>query len=287
MRPLKQNADYFSHDNDMRNDEKIKAIRHNFKHDGYSVWNMILEKLCKADNFKIKYTGIDLELMAGDFEIDTARLKDMIDYFIKIDLLQNETDYIYSKHFIDRLQPLFSKRERQRKGLSLAITKNKGVIVSESTQSKVKERKGKESKVNITTTTSGKPDKPKSKIEQDFDTFWSVYPKKKSRHDATRAWKKAKPDITAVLSALSWQKASADWVKDNGQYIPHPATYINRGGYLDENPSQYAKRNKEVKKDIYIEPKLKDEDFATPEQMAEHRNRVKEGIKEVPKKEMI
>ena len=139
--------------------------------------------------------------------------------------------------------------------------------------------------VNNVNTTSGKPDKPKSKIEQDFDTFWSVYPKKKSRHDATRAWKKAKPDITAVLSALSWQKASMDWVKDGGQYIPYPATYINRGGYLDENPSQYAKRNKEVKKDIYIEPKLKDEDFATPEQMAEIKSRLT-GIKEVPKKEM-
>ena len=140
--------------------------------------------------------------------------------------------------------------------------------------------------VNNVNTTTAKADKPKSKIEQDFDTFWSVYPKKKSRHDAFRAWQKAKPSIIIVLTALNWQKASVDWLKDNGQYIPYPATYINRGGYLDENPSQYYKRNKEVKKDTYIESKLKDEDFATPEQMAEHRNRVKEGIKEVPKKEM-
>jgi hypothetical protein len=29
-RPLKNNADYFPHDNDMRNDEKILALRRKF-----------------------------------------------------------------------------------------------------------------------------------------------------------------------------------------------------------------------------------------------------------------
>ncbi|MBL4705443.1 MAG: DUF4373 domain-containing protein [Flavobacteriales bacterium] len=42
-RPLKNNADYFSHDNNMRNDKKILAVRRKYGSDGYSVWCMILE----------------------------------------------------------------------------------------------------------------------------------------------------------------------------------------------------------------------------------------------------
>lgn len=60
-----------------------------------------------------------------------------------------------------------------------------------------------------------------------FAEFWSAYPKKVGKGDAEKAWKKLKPDLSACLSAISTAKLSIDWLKEGGQFIPHPATWIN------------------------------------------------------------
>lgn len=60
-----------------------------------------------------------------------------------------------------------------------------------------------------------------------FAEFWSAYPRKVAKGDAEKAWKKHKPNLAACLSAISIAKSSTDWTKDGGQYIPHPATWLN------------------------------------------------------------
>jgi hypothetical protein len=147
-RPKKLNADYFSHDNDMRNDERILSVRRKFWHTWYSVWNMLLEKLCKSDYFVIKYNDMNIEFLSWDFQIDPIELKDIINYFIMIWLLQQKDNEIFCQKLIDRFEWLISKRTRDRGSLSPAKTPNKQIIASEKPQSKVKESKVKESKVN-------------------------------------------------------------------------------------------------------------------------------------------
>ena len=59
-RPKKQYCDYFSHDRDMRNHRKIKALRTKFGVNGYAVWVMILEVLTgNNDNYINCTTTID------------------------------------------------------------------------------------------------------------------------------------------------------------------------------------------------------------------------------------
>jgi hypothetical protein len=149
-RPKKNNADYFSHDNDMRNDEKIKAVRRKFKHEGYSIWNMMLEKLSKSDGFTMKYNDMNLELWAGDFEVETDKLKEILEYFQKIELLINLEGEIFSENMIRRFSGLIGKRNKQREEFQKQKPAEKTVSESESTQSKVKETIVKESKVNKT-----------------------------------------------------------------------------------------------------------------------------------------
>lgn len=60
-----------------------------------------------------------------------------------------------------------------------------------------------------------------------FAEFWSAYPKKVAKGDAEKAWKKHKPDLAKCLAAIEAAKRSSDWQKDGGQFIPHPATWIN------------------------------------------------------------
>ena len=70
-----------------------------------------------------------------------------------------------------------------------------------------------------------------------FDLFWEAYPKKRNKGQAERAFKKAAPDeqlMAVILSAIERAKKSAQWLKDNGQYIPYPATWLNARGWEDE-----------------------------------------------------
>jgi hypothetical protein len=70
-----------------------------------------------------------------------------------------------------------------------------------------------------------------------FEKFWSIYPKKRSKGDAEKAWKKIKPNeqlLAIIIATIERAKTSDDWVKDNGQYIPYPATWLNGKGWDDD-----------------------------------------------------
>ena len=70
-----------------------------------------------------------------------------------------------------------------------------------------------------------------------FSDFWTAYPRKKSRGHAEKAWLKIKPDeqlSASIIAAVKRATTSADWQRDGGQYIPHPATWLNAKGWEDE-----------------------------------------------------
>jgi hypothetical protein len=76
----------------------------------------------------------------------------------------------------------------------------------------------------------------KNGSDNGFSKFWEHYPKRVGKKAALTAWQKAKgkPPIDTILSAISQQIASPNWLKDNGQYIPNPATWINQGRWDDD-----------------------------------------------------
>ena len=73
-----------------------------------------------------------------------------------------------------------------------------------------------------------------TKSENEFMEFWNIYPKKKKKKEALTAWLKISPPIQPVLNAIGWQKRQRDWVKEDGKFIPHPASYINGHRWEDE-----------------------------------------------------
>lgn len=86
-------------------------------------------------------------------------------------------------------------------------------------------------------------------VEKLFEEFWSCYPKKKGKDAARRSFEKAlqRTDLRTLLSALEQQKASVDWKKDGGQFIPHPSTWLNQGRWMDETDmSAQPSQNKEA-----------------------------------------
>ena len=67
-----------------------------------------------------------------------------------------------------------------------------------------------------------------------FAGFWDAYPRKVGKLAAGRAWTKLSPPPRKVHAALEAWRNSPEWLKEGGRYIPHPATWLNRGGWEDE-----------------------------------------------------
>ena len=113
-RPIKNNADYFPHDADMRNDPKIKAIRRKFGQlHGYAMYVMLLEYLSDKDYFKVKLSDLEYELIAGDFGIDDpVQVKEFVSYACMLDLFQMDDDVLSCRSLLDRMDSLLIKRKR-------------------------------------------------------------------------------------------------------------------------------------------------------------------------------
>ena len=149
-RKMSLNAEYFSHDKDMRNDSRVKALRSKFGLPGYAVFNMILETLCDSELLQINIEeDLTYELLAGDFGIDSDALKNILEYVIKLGLLQKNDGFIRCKRLDERLDTVFRKRKSSlielRKtisGTEIGISATEiEVPASETPQSKVKESK--------------------------------------------------------------------------------------------------------------------------------------------------
>lgn len=70
-----------------------------------------------------------------------------------------------------------------------------------------------------------------------FDRFWAAYPRKASKGRAEKAFAKINPDeqlVGRMLAAIERAKTSEQWRKDGGQFIPHPATWLNDRGWEND-----------------------------------------------------
>lgn len=102
------------------------------------------------------------------------------------------------------------------------------------------------SEISQPTSTSNKPNpecsaKKKPNLSEQlsisFGLFWTEYPRKISKKSAESAWKRINPQngtVEKIISALKEQKKTEQWQKNNGQFIPHPSTWLNQERWKDE-----------------------------------------------------
>jgi hypothetical protein len=96
--------------------------------------------------------------------------------------------------------------------------------------------KDKLSKVKISKDTLAHPKVSGVVEETPFDIFWKAYPRKTGKGDARKKFAKAltKTSFENIMAALGKVKASAQWQKDDGQFVPYPATWLNQERWDDE-----------------------------------------------------
>lgn len=106
---------------------------------------------------------------------------------------------------------------------------NKNIILNKDKDNRVIGEEGKE-EVEILQT-----------WETQFDEFYSKYPKKVKKQDVKKWFQKNKPSnelFSSMLDSLEQFRASTDWQKDGGQFIPYPSTWLNQKRWEDENVEQ-------------------------------------------------
>jgi hypothetical protein len=97
---------------------------------------------------------------------------------------------------------------------------------------------------------------PKPTVTSDaaegFEQFWKLYPKKKGRKDAAKAWAKLNPNQElrqTLISALGSHCLSEDWTKDRGRYVPNASTWLNGERWTDELKPACGKQSRHTNLD--------------------------------------
>ena len=134
---------------------------------------------------------------------------------------------------------------------SAAYSENgkKGGRGNKANESDLKQNKANESKMpNIRRKTQDKDkdkDKDKDNSASPFESFWAAYPRKVGKQAAKKAFSKVSVPVKTLIDAVNSQKNSEQWRKDNGQYIPNPATWLNQGRWDDVLTEAGAQQTKE------------------------------------------
>ncbi|MBI4516725.1 MAG: hypothetical protein HY699_13010 [Deltaproteobacteria bacterium] len=70
-----------------------------------------------------------------------------------------------------------------------------------------------------------------------FEPFWALYPRKRGKEDARKAWGVLKPDTweaAVLMAAVTVASGTEDWQRENGRFIPYPATWLRGRRWEDQ-----------------------------------------------------
>lgn len=68
-----------------------------------------------------------------------------------------------------------------------------------------------------------------------FADFWKAYPRKQAKVEAEKAWRQIGGEqFPYMLGAIEKSKKRDDWRRNNGQFIPLPASYLRGKRFDDE-----------------------------------------------------
>ncbi len=84
---------------------------------------------------------------------------------------------------------------------------------------------------------TGTPADHSTTSEDRFNRFWAAYPRKVGKAAAEKVFKKLHPSealLQKMFKTIEAEKKTLQWQRDNGQYIPHPTTWLNQGRWDDE-----------------------------------------------------
>ena len=224
-RPTKKGIDYFSVDTKF--DDEITLIMAKFGAEGLGIL-VTLWQIIYNNGFYIQWTEKELLVYNNRFYVDSNRVQEVIDECLKWKIFNNK---LYEKYQIltsSGIQKRYlSATERRSKfdvelefwllekvnaNINLINVYNNSKKEDKSTQSKVKESKVKESNI----------------YSSDFEILWDIYPRKKEKAKALKAYNariNERVKLEQLLLATKNYKEECKKNKIQEKYIKHPATF--------------------------------------------------------------
>jgi len=247
-RTTKPGIDYFPLDVNFDNDLKMYLIEHEAI--GLAVWIVLLQHIYRNKGYYIEFNNDLTLLIKKEINVDINSINACINTLI----VRN----IFNKELFDKYEILTSRGIQKRyfeaaKRKKAVEAINEYVLIDISNYNNIINVNINSINVNNNSINVQNPckndtkEKEKEKVNvnknknniyaQRFNEFWKAYPKKRAKGKAEKVWNKIKPDknlFNKIMSSLEIAKKSEDWTKNNGQFIPYPATWLNAKGWEDE-----------------------------------------------------
>ncbi|MBU8770302.1 DUF4373 domain-containing protein [Cytobacillus oceanisediminis] len=155
-RPKKEGMDYFPHDTDAVNDEKIESLRLLYGNDGYAFYFILLERIYRTKQFELDVSDAEtIQILAKKVSVSEDKFLKMLETSLKRDcfdrqayeerkVLTSEGIKKRASVVVDKRVKMRDKYQQTKEEVSDAETTQETGV--ESTQSKVKKSKEKKSK---------------------------------------------------------------------------------------------------------------------------------------------
>lgn len=240
-RPRKLGLDYFPHDVDVTTDPKIEPAILRYGAAAYAFYFVHLEYCYRSDDLCVDVSATEIgtemrEVIQRKLHISAEEYDLILKSFLRHGAFDSEfytqTGKLTSHGIKKRAEKVFGKREREAVRYSESVS---GDVSATETGAETGERKAKQS--------TEKNSKQNIVSDDRFQQFWATYPRKVGKGAALKAWMKIKPSAdlhSRILKAIEEQKNTPQWTRDDGQFIPHPATWLNQGRWDDETPNRQS-----------------------------------------------
>jgi len=222
-------------DVDILNDEKIDVVRSMPEGDSmFVVWVglLCLAMKCCDGGYLYVTQGIPYTTahLARIFKLGKSVVDKAIQAFEGLGMLSTHNGTAIEILNFEKHQGI-NVLERLREISRRSSTRYREKIKNDPNDAAIKEES--KSKRGCVTVTS-----PLDAVQQGyFDEFWSLYPKKVGKKPAREKWRKLSPNeklFGEIMRGLEKYIVSEQWMRDNGQFIPHPTTFLNQRRWEDE-----------------------------------------------------
>lgn len=166
----------------------------------------------------------------------------------------NEEEWIVTKGVLDHLQELGMIRQSNGEITILNWQKRQeSYLTNAERQARFREKRKSNAKVTKESNESNarieenRIEENRDIIEQGFNEFWEMYPRKIGKKAAMKVWFRLKltPELRdKITSALKQHTKSEQWEKDAGRFVPHAATWLNGERWDDELKGGKARSTK-------------------------------------------
>lgn len=216
---MTKDAYYFSHDANAQQDPKIIRLVMELGMQGYGIFWSVVEHLRNDEDYKLNLS--DCSAIAFQSHCDAKDVERVITEFDLFEVSENED--FWSKSLLIRMQEMNVKRDKARASANARWNPDANALQTQCEGNARKESKVKEIKYKD--------------LSLGFFKFYSKYPKKQSKEDARKAFSKLNPNdelLEQIVRAVEIQSKTDAWTKDDGKFVPLPATWIRGRRWEDE-----------------------------------------------------